>query len=90
MTSEKHPVDFGARLRAARERRGLSLRVDGAATFELTLEAGATRTIEMHEQLIVIPADAGALEWAAGGVSHALGGPFTVTRDMLAGTTSRR
>jgi len=44
----------------------------------------------MHEQLIVIPADAGALEWAAGGVSHALGGPFTVTRDMLAGTTSRR
>jgi cytoskeleton protein RodZ len=27
MTSEKHPVDFGAQLRRARERRGLSLRV---------------------------------------------------------------
>src|SRR3954471_24688385 len=32
MTSEEHPVDFGARLRAARERRGLSLRVIADAT----------------------------------------------------------
>jgi len=80
---------FNLTLHALRATR-CTLAVDGAATFELTLEAGATRTIEMHEQLIVIPADAGALEWSAGGVSHALGGPFTVTRDMLAGTTSRR
>lgn len=67
-----------------------TLAVDGAATYELALETGATRTIEMKNQLIVIPADAGALEWSAAGVSHTLGGPFTVTRDMLAGTTSRQ
>jgi len=80
---------FNLTLHALRATR-CTLAVDGAATIELTLEAGATRTIEMHEQLIVIPADTGALEWSAGGVSHALGGPFTVTRDMLAGTTSRQ
>ena len=32
MTSEKHHVDFGATLREARERRGLSLRVIADAT----------------------------------------------------------
>ena len=32
MTSEKHQADFGARLREARERRGLSLRVIADAT----------------------------------------------------------
>ena len=80
---------FSVTLHALRSTR-CTLAVDGAATFEVALDAGATRTIEMQNQLIAIPADAGALEWSAGGVSHALGGPFTVTREMLAGTTSRQ